>query len=88
MTFGGFDEAPVQHGHGAFGEAEHEIGAILEVHVQQGTRQTRAARHIVHGECVETHLAACGLGGIDDLRAAAFLFLESAFGDIVHGRGG
>ena len=33
MPLGGFDEARMQHAHGAFGEPEHEIGAVLEVHI-------------------------------------------------------
>ena len=87
MTFRGFDEARVQHAHGAFGEPEHEIRAVLEVHVEQCARQTRAARDVVHGQRVQAHLAARGFRGVDDLRAAALLFLESAFGDVAHGRG-
>ena len=87
MTFGRFDEARMQHAHGAFGEAEHEIGAVLEVHIEECARQARAARDVVHGQCVETDLAAGGFGGVDDFRAAALLFFESAFGDVAHGRG-
>ena len=86
MPFGGLDEARMQHAHGAFGEAEHEIGAVLEVHIQECARQARAARDVVHGQRVQADLAAGGFRGIDDFRAAALLFFESSFGDVTHGR--
>ena len=87
MPFGRLDEADMQHVHGALGEPEHEIGAVLEIHVQERARQPRAARDVVHGQRVESDLAAGGFGGIDDFGAAALLFFESSFGDVAHGRG-
>ena len=87
MALGGFDEARVQQAHGAFGEAEHQVGAILEVHVQQRARQTRPLRHVIHGQRIQAHVATGRLRGIHDFSAASFLFLESAFGDIAHGPG-
>ena len=86
MPLGGFEETRVQHAHGAFGEAEHQVGAVLEIHVQQGARQSRAARDVVHGQRIETDLAARGFGGIHDFGATTFLLFESAFGDVAHGR--
>jgi len=48
------------------------------------TRQARPARDVVHGERVQADLAAGGFRGVDDFRATALLFLESAFGDVIH----
>src|SRR4029078_2460258 len=82
-----FNETAMEHAHCAGGQAEEQGRAILGVKIEKSARQTGAARHVVHGQCIQAHLASGGFGGIDNFGAAPLLLFESAFGDINHGGG-
>jgi hypothetical protein len=77
----------VQHGHRALGQSEHEIGAILEIHVKESARQPRAARDVIHRQRIEPDIPSGRFRGVDDLRATTLLLFLSAFNDVIHGDG-
>ncbi len=68
-----------------FGDGEQQVFLVLEVHVEQRAGEAGAPCHLVHGDGIPALLGVQGLGRLDDLEPAAFLFLFAAFGKVGHG---
>ena len=79
-------EAALQQRESTLAQPEVQIVAILEIHIQQRARDARAARHLVHGQRIETLAGRHGFGGIEDLGAPAILLFLATFSDIVHAK--
>jgi hypothetical protein len=84
MPRGRFDEALVQPFQRASAQREQQVRLVLEIDVQQRTRQPRLARNVVHGHVVDAIRGGYGHGSVEDVGAAPLLFLETSIGEIVH----
>ena len=79
------DEALLEDVERAIAKAEQQVVLVLEVDVEQRARQAGLARDLVHRHRADADLAGGGLGGVEDLDAAAFLFFLAALDQVVHG---